>query len=298
MRDAVVCNYAVVRFTPYTETQEFVNVGVILSCAKTGYMDLLVTTQLSRIQAFFPELDKRTIKTSLLTFREQFSKLQKRLSLVPPSETGDRAIQNQSVMPCVSEAIRAQFLELTKLRESLLTCSEVSTVLAVSPREKLKTLFAHYAERQFAQKPEYQERLLTSQVRVLLRTHNLTRLYQRSDVGNESYRVHLAFVSKDLRTTDQGTGPARAIQPLDLGKQDSSKIYEHGDHWLSRIQRLKKMDQLPQLLFTVGMPGHESALSPVALEVCDALKSAEAHVLPVNDEAGILHFARPPVLAA
>ncbi len=28
----VACNYAIIRFLPYPETEEFVNVGVVLAC--------------------------------------------------------------------------------------------------------------------------------------------------------------------------------------------------------------------------------------------------------------------------
>ena len=34
-----ICFYSVLRFCPYRETDEFVNVGVILACPATGFLD-------------------------------------------------------------------------------------------------------------------------------------------------------------------------------------------------------------------------------------------------------------------
>ena len=31
------CHYAIIRFLPYPETQEFANVGVVLACPESGY---------------------------------------------------------------------------------------------------------------------------------------------------------------------------------------------------------------------------------------------------------------------
>jgi len=35
----LTCNYAVAHFLPYAVTEEFVNIGVILHCRETGYLD-------------------------------------------------------------------------------------------------------------------------------------------------------------------------------------------------------------------------------------------------------------------
>lgn len=40
MKPMRTCNYAVVRFLPYRETGEFVNVGVVLYCREAGFFDV------------------------------------------------------------------------------------------------------------------------------------------------------------------------------------------------------------------------------------------------------------------
>ena len=52
-----VCNYAVARFMPYAETEEFVCIGVVLICPITGYFGYrLENKRRDRVTGFFPEL--------------------------------------------------------------------------------------------------------------------------------------------------------------------------------------------------------------------------------------------------
>ena len=46
--NTMVYNYHVVRFLPYPETGEFVNVGVILFCPQLGFFDFKIETHRSR----------------------------------------------------------------------------------------------------------------------------------------------------------------------------------------------------------------------------------------------------------
>ena len=39
MNNRLACHYSVVRFCPYPETDEFVNVGVMLACPAIGFLD-------------------------------------------------------------------------------------------------------------------------------------------------------------------------------------------------------------------------------------------------------------------
>lgn len=53
-----VCNYSIARFLPYTETEEFVCVGVALLCPETRYFGYkLEMRKRDRVTGFFPELD-------------------------------------------------------------------------------------------------------------------------------------------------------------------------------------------------------------------------------------------------
>ncbi len=58
MKNRFICNFAVVRFLPYPETEEFVNIGVVLACPQTGLFDYtLEKRRRDRITHFFPEME-------------------------------------------------------------------------------------------------------------------------------------------------------------------------------------------------------------------------------------------------
>ncbi len=51
-----VCNYAPVRFLPYRETGEFVNVGVVLHCPQTDFFGFrLIPTKKTALGARSPK---------------------------------------------------------------------------------------------------------------------------------------------------------------------------------------------------------------------------------------------------
>src|SRR4051812_18233105 len=63
----LVCNYAPVRFLPYREIGEFVNVGVVVHCPQTDHFiyRLVPLKRTGRVTKFFPELDPKLFKAGL-----------------------------------------------------------------------------------------------------------------------------------------------------------------------------------------------------------------------------------------
>lgn len=282
MNDQAACHYAVIRFTPYPETREFVNVGIVLVCAKTGYFDFRLTEQLQRIRAFFPELSASLIRLSLVRFRELLA--DHRASEQPQD------VFQWSEIPLGSQPMRV-LDNLLQLQESLLTCQDPGIILSHNRAETLSELFHHYVERSFAQPRAYQKQLIRSQVFQLLKQHSLSRYFQPEKVGDGTYHVPLDFVSKPRAC--HSTGPTFAIQSLDLMRHhDTSKVYEYGDAWLSRVKRLERLSVLPKLLFAAALPSQENSLLSAALQVCDELRTTRVLVEPVTNTASIVAFAR------
>jgi len=58
-------DYAIVRVVPRVERGEQVNVGVILSCADTDYLEARIELDPARLLALDPGLDLEAIRTSL-----------------------------------------------------------------------------------------------------------------------------------------------------------------------------------------------------------------------------------------
>jgi hypothetical protein len=60
-------DYAVIRVVPKVEREEFVNVGVILSCPQRSFLEAQIELNESRLLALDPSLDLEMVKTHLAT---------------------------------------------------------------------------------------------------------------------------------------------------------------------------------------------------------------------------------------
>ena len=57
MREADTYDYAVIRVVPRVEREEFVNVGVILSCERTRFLKARIEVDPTRLRALDPSID-------------------------------------------------------------------------------------------------------------------------------------------------------------------------------------------------------------------------------------------------
>ena len=60
-------DYAVIRVVPRVEREEFINVGVILSCEASRYLEARVELEESRVLALAPDLDVESLRRHLQT---------------------------------------------------------------------------------------------------------------------------------------------------------------------------------------------------------------------------------------
>ena len=67
MRDYVLYDYAIIRLVPKVEREEFVNVGVIVSCPTRGFLEAQIVLDESRLRALDATLDIATIRAHLAT---------------------------------------------------------------------------------------------------------------------------------------------------------------------------------------------------------------------------------------
>lgn len=61
--------YAVVRFVPSVEREEFVNIGLIMMCKRSKWIRVAVEIDPRRIHALAPGCDEDTLRTHLDSFR-------------------------------------------------------------------------------------------------------------------------------------------------------------------------------------------------------------------------------------
>lgn len=69
MPDRHSFNYAVVRVVPHAEREEFINVGVILSCHAANFLDAAFEVDERRLKAFAPGLDVNELQAHLEAIR-------------------------------------------------------------------------------------------------------------------------------------------------------------------------------------------------------------------------------------
>jgi hypothetical protein len=65
VRDHSSYDYAIVRVVPRVEREEFVNVGVIVSCPRKEFLEARIEIDANRLQALDPSIDIEAIRTYL-----------------------------------------------------------------------------------------------------------------------------------------------------------------------------------------------------------------------------------------
>ncbi|MGN7989784.1 DUF3037 domain-containing protein [Pedobacter sp. 22226] len=68
MQGKFLFEYAVIRVMPRVEREEFMNVGIILFCAKQKYLKSIFVLNEARIKAFSPGIDLAELKENLCAF--------------------------------------------------------------------------------------------------------------------------------------------------------------------------------------------------------------------------------------
>ncbi|MDQ0639523.1 hypothetical protein QF042_003088 [Pedobacter sp. W3I1] len=68
MQGKFLFEYAVIRVMPRVEREEFINVGIILFCAKQKFLKSIFALDEKRIMAFSAEVDLEALKENLSAF--------------------------------------------------------------------------------------------------------------------------------------------------------------------------------------------------------------------------------------
>jgi len=65
MHDQCTYDYAIIRVVPRVEREEFINVGVIVSCPARGFLEARIELDEQRLLALDPTVDLESIRTHL-----------------------------------------------------------------------------------------------------------------------------------------------------------------------------------------------------------------------------------------
>ncbi|MGN6569020.1 MAG: DUF3037 domain-containing protein [Flavipsychrobacter sp.] len=114
--------YAVIRVVPRVEREEFMNVGVVLYCAKQRFLQVLFHLDEDRLQAFSPDLDINEVNAYLCAFQH----------ICNGSISGGRIAR----LP-----IAERFRWLTATRSTVVQTSRVHPGFCSDPAEALQRLY-------------------------------------------------------------------------------------------------------------------------------------------------------------
>ncbi|MCU7891819.1 MAG: DUF3037 domain-containing protein [Candidatus Thiodiazotropha sp. (ex Ustalcina ferruginea)] len=272
------CQYAIVRFTPYVETGEFANVGVVMMVPQARYFGFkLLTRRHGRITKFFEELDAKVFRAAMYELKDELE----RVHGVLKDHGFDRRLKSNDV-----DFAKSLFFEVLRTRETIVRFGEPRVVLADDPKETLKELFAYYVERNFVTK-EYRETVLEKGLRRLFFKNQLGERFHRTKVGDDDFKVTFPFVELHNQLL------TKIIKPLNLAQDDTTKILEHGNKWEFRVRKLREREVLPgKILFAVEEPKEQGRRATACQEAVNMLRDTGVTVYPYRDRMEILEFAR------
>jgi len=115
-------DYAVIRFVPRVEREEFFNVGVILSCPAHKFLAAQIFLDEKKLKCFAPEANAETIREYL--------------AVIPKICAGEK---DAGIIGKLTQ--RERFYFLTAQRSTIIQSSPVHTGLTNDPAEKLENLF-------------------------------------------------------------------------------------------------------------------------------------------------------------
>jgi len=281
MNAKLACNYAVIRFLPYPETQEFVNIGVVLMCPKLRWFDYRIETRRrDRVTGFFPELNGAIFIQGRRDFELELRRLKKMLNTAPVARQMEFGVAQDDFIGIFNEIVRP--------RESIFRFGQIGTVLAEEPDAEINRIFKYYVERQFAQHEDFQEKIMEKRLNDIFRAHQMG-MFTPARLGDDEYHINMPFV----RRMGEHNAEVRAIKPLDFAKDETTRILDHGDHWLARMRRLREKDYRPEaFLFPVRIPAQDKKTRKAADAACNELRELGVEIVLFGETERIMMFAK------
>lgn len=269
----LACRYAIVQFSPYTETGEFANVGIVLTCPQTGFFGFkLQTKKYARITGFFNEINGDIYREAVKAMETELERI--------------RQSTHQIWGPQRADALRQLFINLVHPREAIIRFGDARAILTDAPEAELDQLFDYYVDHSFAT-PEYVEHTMTKRLQVMLNRLNLEQPFRPARLGDEVVYANFQLVQKSF---DQ---PQKVIKAFNLDQKEPNSIYAHGDVWIPRVRRLLERKLLPRnTLFTVALPPQgDTKRYAASQEIVRGLESNSIIVINHNSDEQIKAFA-------
>ncbi|MDL2408848.1 DUF3037 domain-containing protein [Rhizobium calliandrae] len=266
-------SYAIIRFQPHVETEEFANIGIVLVAPRMSYLDFrLETKRLGRLTSFFDSVEAATIRAVLKNYHAELTRIK---DIAGHNGNGQTRFEFK-----LTDNADHLFHALTKDREGIIRFSEVRFAMTDSPKNKLDELFDYYVGRNFASSV-YREGLLERHVRNMLKLREIDRNFKKRSFNDGVYSATFPFVE----IVDDK--PVKILKPIYLGQDDPTRILDHGNKWLFTINRLKQV--LPRhIVFAVEGPTGPSLRQRAFREAIDQFRASDIQVVDATKERELL----------
>lgn len=224
------CLYSIVRFAPFAETEEFANVGIVLSAPAIGRMEYrLARKNLKRVNHFF-ECNNLFAKAMEIAQNEL------------------DAMQAMTKEAQESQIVN-HFRFLTEPKESLIRFSAMRSILVENFDATLDELFGRYIDRQGMTR-DRREEVMVREIRALF-TEASIRSFRDETLTGDLTKLHLPLVHRNEVVA--------AIKPLAFDQAEPNAILEHCDQWLMKFVRAERegVIQLKNVLIPVTAPAED-----------------------------------------
>ncbi len=266
-------SYAIIRFQPHVETEEFANIGIVLVAPRMSFLDFRIEDRrLGRLTSFFDTVEAATTRGVLKSYHVELKRIR---DLAGHIGNGQKRFEFE-----LSDNAEHLFHALTKNREGTIRFSEVRFAMTDNPKDKLDELFNYYVRRNFAG-AVYREGLLEKQVRALLKLRDIGRNFKPMAFSDGLYSAKFPFVEV---VEDK---PLKVLKPIYLGQDDPTRILDHGNKWLFTIQRLK--DKLPpDVVVAVEGPNDSVKRKQAFREAVDLFRANDIKVVDAQNESELI----------
>ncbi|MBR2692045.1 MAG: DUF3037 domain-containing protein [Aquamicrobium sp.] len=266
-------SYAIIRFQPHVETEEFANIGIVLVAPRLSFLDFRIETRrIGRITNFFDTVEHAKIRTILRHSHDELKRI-KDLS----GHKGDGQTRFEFELSDNAEHL---FLALTKDREGVIRFSDVRFAMTDNPRRKIDELFDYYVRRNFAGSI-YKEGLLERHVRSVLRMREIGKNFKKKEFSDGVYSATFPFVE----ISDQK--PIKILKPIYLGQEDPTRIIDHSNKWIFTINRLRNF--LPKdVVFAVEGPKGNRLQGKAFSEATEQLRLNNITVVDARNEVELV----------
>lgn len=123
MQENCTFDYAVIRIVPRVEREEFINVGVILSCPAKKFLEARIELNEEKLKAFAPEINLKEIRHYL--------------DIIPKICAGS---DEAGIIGKLTQ--RERFYWLTATRSTIIQTSPIHTGFSVNAEEMLENLMS------------------------------------------------------------------------------------------------------------------------------------------------------------